>query len=301
MPEGEKRALSQSLKIFSDLSADYPDVKILAIGATETAREVVEYDPEMTRRVSELMVPLMSEDELDAILRNGQDLMNLDFSPISEEIVRYSMGVPSVCHQLALNVCLESGEMLTSPERREFGDDELKPAVERWIRESSDTLKASFDRALQRHRVRKYDNCRLILSALASGPLTGMLHSDILGEIQKGYPEYPSGNLTRYLQELLGEDRGNFLRLGADGRFRFTDPLHHTYARITLGAIEEAAPRQLEDLTRLMYTQVLQSVSNVHWSTYQPALYTSGVFQVVFPSSADTGTSETSDDEEEGH
>jgi len=80
MLPSETVPFSQSLKIFCDVSANYPDVKTISIGATETARQVVEYDPEMRNRVSELLVPLMTHDELSEIIINGQDLLNIDMT-----------------------------------------------------------------------------------------------------------------------------------------------------------------------------------------------------------------------------
>ena len=49
--------------------------------------------------------------------------------------------------------------------------------------------KASFDQALRRHKVRKFDNCRLILSALAYGPAEGLLHNEVLAEIRETVPQ----------------------------------------------------------------------------------------------------------------
>jgi GTPase SAR1 family protein len=51
VPEEQKRPLAQSLKIFSDLAGEFSLVKIIAIGATDTAREVVRYEREMAHRV----------------------------------------------------------------------------------------------------------------------------------------------------------------------------------------------------------------------------------------------------------
>ena len=44
--DGEKKKLSQIMKIFMDMAVDYNDLKIIAIGAVGTAREVVAYDSE---------------------------------------------------------------------------------------------------------------------------------------------------------------------------------------------------------------------------------------------------------------
>ena len=46
-----------------DKSADYPYLKIIALGAVNTGREVVEYDTEMRNRVSEIEVTLMKDPE----------------------------------------------------------------------------------------------------------------------------------------------------------------------------------------------------------------------------------------------
>ena len=234
MPDGEKLLFSQSLKIFCDASATYSDVKTITIGAAETARQVVEYDPEMSRRISELLVPLMTDEELASIIRNGQVLLNVDLSELVDPIVQYSAGLPAVCHQLALNACLGNGVMTTQDQPVTVGREDLKTAAERYIRESSDTLKARFDEALKRHRVRRFDNCRLILAAIASGPISGMLVSDILAAIREVEADYPTGNLTQYLRELTQDARGNILRLGADGKYRFGDPLYYSFAQLTL-------------------------------------------------------------------
>jgi hypothetical protein len=54
----------------------------------------------------------------------------------------------------------------------------------------------------------------LILAAVASGPLSGMLVSDVLNAVRDVEPEYPTGNLAQYLRELTSEARGNILTFG---------------------------------------------------------------------------------------
>ena len=234
MEPEEKLPFSQSLKVFCDMSAKYPDVKTICIGATDTARQVVEYDPEMRSRVAEILVPLMTGDELEEIILNGQKLLNLNMTALVQDIVQFSVGVPSVCHQLALNTCLEKQIFATMKRCEELTDVDLKAAVERYVRDSSDTLRASFDKALRRHKVRKYDNCRLILKVLAGGPLEGMLYAEILADIKSEMTNYPPGNLTSYLRQLTQDERGSILKHGSDGRYRFADPIYHTFAQITL-------------------------------------------------------------------
>lgn len=233
MGDEHKKPLAQVFKVFSDLSVEYPEVKIVAVGAANTAHEVVQYDPEMGNRVSELQVPLMNDEELLEILTNGQKLLNIDLTAVAESIVRYSTGLASACHQLALNLCLEKNVLATERQRVVFVQVDLGLALARYVAESSDTLKTAFDRALKRHKVRRYDNTRLILTALASGPLEGMLHAEILAKIRQTNSGYPPGNLTNYIDQLTTEDRGVVVRRAADGRYRYTSPLHHVFAQAT--------------------------------------------------------------------
>ena len=230
----QKTPLAQAMKVFSDLAAEYRDLKLIAVGATDTAREVVDYDPEMRHRIAEVLVPLMTDDELAAIVDGGSALLNVNLTALRTPFVKYSMGVAAVCHQLSLNACFNEGIFETQAVPFEFSRDQLEGVLEKWVSDSSDTVKAKFDAALRRHRVRRFDNTRLILGALAVGPLEGMLHADILAEIRKAEPDYPGSNLTIYLRELMTDQRGALVIASPDGRFRFVDPLHHTYAKAAL-------------------------------------------------------------------
>lgn len=257
--DSEKTVLSQAFKVFSDMSQEHPQLKIVALGATDRAREVVQYDPEIQNRIAELRVPLMEEHELQGIVANGEQLLNVSFGSLTREFIRYATGVPSVVHQLALNVCLEQGLQVTSREPITFSHDHLQKALDRYVEESSDTLKSVFERALKRHQVKKYDNTSLILTALAGGPLEGLRHRDILADIRKSEPNYPPGNLTNYLRALSSEERGAIVRVSEGGRYRFTDPLYHTFAQTQLRprkASNTAASQRLEEIVSRALTKV---------------------------------------------
>lgn len=70
-----------------------------------------------------------------------------------------------------------------------------------YVENSSDTLKGAFDRALVQKRARKYDNCRLILQALAECEQDGAVHATLLEKIRQRHSDYPASNLTQYLKD----------------------------------------------------------------------------------------------------
>lgn len=59
------------IKIFIDIANDFPQVKIICIGAVGTAKELIEFDNNLNNRVAELFVELLTEDEIASILDKG--------------------------------------------------------------------------------------------------------------------------------------------------------------------------------------------------------------------------------------
>lgn len=145
--EGEdKTKVSQIMKIFMDMAQTYPTLKIIAIGAVGTARQVVEYDHEMNNRLTEILVPPMEPDEIESIISIGKDLLNIQFTRSQKDkIVEYSCGIPALCHQICLNMCFKKGVSETLDKRRTFDDEDLDEAIERLVSEKSDSLKADYE------------------------------------------------------------------------------------------------------------------------------------------------------------
>ena len=230
VPQAEKTKISQIMKVFTDTAAEYSDLKIVAIGAVDAARQVIQYDPEMRNRVAEIAVPLMTEAETCELMYNGERLLNTNFGSIKIDIAAYSSGLAAVCHQLGLNICFAANIMETCPRTFTFTEEQLREAQERYVNDASDTLKAVFDLALKQERKRRFDNARLILRALTELGHQGGSHGDIFARIREGEPTYPAGNLTSYLRELISSKRGEILRYDStSGKYFFSDPLYLSY------------------------------------------------------------------------
>ena len=106
----EKEKLTQVMKIFMDMSNEFGDIKIIAIGAVDTARQIVKYNPDMKNRVAEIKVPMIISPETKSIIEKGQNVLNFHIpSKVQNGIIQYSNGLAAVCHQLCLNVCFAAG------------------------------------------------------------------------------------------------------------------------------------------------------------------------------------------------
>ena len=237
LEESQKRILAQVMKLFMDLADEHRKLRIIALGAVDTAREVVALDGDMANRVTELHVPLMSSQEIAQIISNGQDKLNIHVPlEVRDGIVRYSNGLPAACHQLCLGMCFAAHVFETQKRTIQLGREELSISLKNYIEEASDSLKAAFDSALRRAPNTKYDNTRLALTALAEINAEGCLAADLLPIVHKHSPSYPPGQLAKFLKELTQTTRGKLLRLDRNsGRYAFANPIFQVYASALLG------------------------------------------------------------------
>jgi hypothetical protein len=229
---GEKAKLSQLMKIFMDLGDDFVDLKIIALGAVDTARQVVDYDPEMRNRVAEIHVDLMTEQEIEAIIQKGEEKLNIVVpAEIKGLISKYSNGLASVCHHLCLYMCNVEGITHTCPRPVTLTKSSFERAIEMYVSEASDSIRSAFDKALKQRRKSAYDNQTLILKALSTfkerGASRVQLHQKITESVQK----YPTNNLTYCLSKLITADYGEVVRFDSNsGLYSFSDPIYRAFA-----------------------------------------------------------------------
>ncbi|MEX6678006.1 AAA family ATPase [Pseudomonas sp. W2Oct36] len=230
--EEDRTKLSQAMKVFVDMAGEYPALKIVAIGAVDSARQVVKYDQEMRTRVAEIHVPLMDIHSLQDIIIKGCELMNLRFeSSLTTTISHYAAGLPSICHTLCLNICLDLGLELPSETLLPLSKNALQPAIKMYLNEASDTLKLAFEHNLKQVKVKKYNNPELIIKALSELPQEGGTRADVFKRIVKDEKDYPQGNLTKYLRQMYNSEYTPLIRFSEDsGKYAFVDPLYRAFA-----------------------------------------------------------------------
>ncbi|WP_053981982.1 ATP-binding protein [Marinagarivorans algicola] len=231
--EKERARLSQIMKVFMDMADEYPALKIIAIGAVDTARQVVEYDSEMRNRVAEIHVPMMKINEIENIISKGGELLKIEFDQnLIKGIGVYSNGLASICHHLCLNICTTSDIYESLDEKITINSESLNRALSLYLDESSDTLKKAFDMAFKQEIVKKYDNNKLILNALSELPPDGATALEIFDVIKRYEQTYPRGNLTRFIGKLCTEKEISVIRFdNVSGKYSFSDPIYRAFAQ----------------------------------------------------------------------
>jgi len=258
MDEQEKVKLAQVMKVFMDMSINYRHLKIVALGAVNTARQVVQYDPEMKNRISEIYVPLMSENELKKIIDTGCKLLNIDFEQdVKRRIITYSSGLASVTHQLCLFICIEKNIEKTSGKKLIITKKNLDSAVDLYLNENSDTFKGTFDMAVKIQHRKNETPIEILKAILSYEKKESVAVKEISEVIKKRNPSYKPNNLRRYVEELTTADRGEILRYDKNSdTFSFSNPFIRAYTQLMIKKGDGAGffdkDKMVEDLKATM-------------------------------------------------
>lgn len=215
-----------------DLSDKYEALKIIALGAVDTARQVVEYDKEMRNRVAEVPVDLMTEKEIESIVRKGEQALNIEFQDgLVSLIAQYSNGLASVCHHLCLYMCQAAGITETVMPKKVLTHSDFESALKLYVEEASDSIRSLFDKALKQRRKTIYEHASMALEALSTYKERGACRADILKKIKKKEPKYTEPSLKSILHKLTTEEYGALVRFDQTaGLHSFSDPIYRAFA-----------------------------------------------------------------------
>lgn len=229
--ENEKKKLAQYMKVFMDESVNFPYVKIIAIGAVGTAKEVLHLDRELNNRVSEIEVPFMNSDELLKIISLGEAKLNISItSEVKNKIVEFSTGLPAITHQLCLNLCLSKGLYETSYVHTTFDRDDFRFALSNYIITNSGYLHDRYERATEEQS----EHHLPIFYHLLRCFIKSKKHNLKLKDVQKYFSDYKhpqSEGVLEYLLNLLIKDsKGRALDYDEPSKTWFIpDPFFRVY------------------------------------------------------------------------
>lgn len=145
----EKKRIADVLKIFIDSANDYGTVKIICVGAVGTARELIQLDDNLSSRIAELYVPLLTDKEILSLIDKGSNLLNVNITnALKEKIVYYSNNLASVTHQICFDLCFHERIKKSGILSKSLKDDSFKIAVDSFVRKNSDTFNKVYEQIL---------------------------------------------------------------------------------------------------------------------------------------------------------
>jgi GTPase SAR1 family protein len=236
LESGPKKELSQIMKVFMDVAMEFPKAKIIAIGAVNSARQVVDLDNEMENRVSEVNVPLMTPKQLQEIISLGEVHLNITIdNDVQDKIVAYSSGLASVTHLLCSLACESKNITETQTKNVVITNDDLDYAVNEYVNEKSDSLKSIYEQAIKEKKKRLHESPEKILKAILELEKDTFSIVDISQKFSEQISNYKTNNLRKYVMQLTTSERGEILRYNKNAdNFSFSNPFLRGYCHIHL-------------------------------------------------------------------
>jgi len=221
----EKERLAQMMKVFVNLSNTYKDLKVIALGAVNTARHVVKADKEMKKRISEIHVELMQPEEILEIMDKGCKALNISMDhDVKDEIVNYSNGLASICHKLCYLMCKSAMVDCTVKQKVNFGYEDLQLALNDYVKDEEDTIKDAFDAALKLPKV------ETTLRVLAAQSIEGAHLEDLYQWAKSNNFKIVKRKLQEELSKLEQEEFGELVKYEeSSGRYSFLDPFYLSF------------------------------------------------------------------------
>lgn len=227
--DDEKRRIADTLKIFIDEANSYSDVKIVCIGAVDTARELVNFDSNLSPRVVELQVPMLSDDEIKTIITRGCELMNVTMTDqLIEKLVYYSNNIGSLVHQMCYDICYKNNVKKTKFKKQIINDDKFIAAVKSYITANSDTLKSIYESKV------KNQLAWYMLKTIVTKGKNGISYEEIKTRINYKGRNYSDEDIENKLQELKSP-QCNIVRQNTDsGKYFISTPFWEAFLKMQL-------------------------------------------------------------------
>lgn len=227
--EDNKRKVADTLKEFIDIAIEYPNVKVICLGALNSSKNLIELDPNLNDRVADFNVPLMTDEEIGLLIENGFHILNLSISERHKQrIISLSNNIASVAHQLCLNIC----HKLSYTKMRFFDvplitDEIIDSSIKDYINEKSGRFKSLLDRVLAIKSDRNVG--RKILRMFIDVDFEGVY----IDEIYKRFKSFPQDTIKEILDNLCTSKYDEAFRIDEDSnKFKLVNPFFQVYIKM---------------------------------------------------------------------
>lgn len=224
----EKQKIADTLKIFIDESNDYPDTRIVCIGAVDTSRQLFELDTNLNNRVADINVRLLSDDEIMQIIENGFKFLNVSISDeTKQKIKEYSNNIGSVAHQICLNLCHTNNIKEKKIIRKKITDTSIDEAINSYVTENAGRYNDIFEKIQSEKKYGK-QLLRILQSAKSEGIPIESIHKRI-DKNNKPHVE----NLQQYMNLLCSSEFEEVLRYNSNTKkYILSNPFFIAYIKM---------------------------------------------------------------------
>lgn len=264
----EKKLIADVMKIFSDTAHKYPVTKIICIGAVATARELIELEDNLSDRVAQIRIPLLTTEQILDIISIGLSLLNQSMTKkLKDQIAYYSNNLALICHQLCLNICYSKKIYRTQFRKVSFDNTDFKKAVLSHMKQKSDTLKSLYDK-ITSSRIRKQ-----ILKAFIDTGSESLTIDEIYNEIMQNVKDITSDNTQKQIEQMISPKYEEVLRIeNYTLKISFSNQSFKAYVRMSFD-MEVMEERNRQNRKKQNYSFELDEQENIldRLNKYKPS------------------------------
>lgn len=225
--EQEKIRIADVIKIFVDNANDYEESKIICIGACQSAHELIKLDPNLRTRVSEVSVPLLTDEEIKEIILNGFSLLNIEPSTaLVEKLIYYSDRLGASAHQMCMDICKGKNIYHTKLKKQKIGDDAFQIAVNCFIKRSTDTLKTIYEAAI------KNELGWYILKTFSHNVKDKLSFDEICKRVNEGKVTFEKEKIKEKLSELMDPQFNIIYYSSNSEKYSLSTPFWHRFLKL---------------------------------------------------------------------
>jgi len=211
-------------KIFSDtmksLSDNTTSIHLLIVGVSDSVTTLIKEHKSIERNISQVLLPVMSSDELHEILLKGLNELNMSIEePIKNQIVKFSSGYPHFTHLLALRAC----ECALSHNSNHVDNNDFNYAVEKAIDQTHESLREGYQKATLTTKQSMFKEVLWACSVADVDENGTFQATDLVIPLSKILNKKITVNHFIYvLTKLTTSERGNILlKIGVKKRYRY--------------------------------------------------------------------------------
>lgn len=242
LSKDEKQKLADVIKIFVDESNEICSgkiSKIICIGAVCSPRELLSLDTNLSTRVDQIKVPLLTDKEIKEIIVNGCKLLNVEFSDrLSNNLVSYSNNIGALAHSMCYDICYDANIKKTTLIKKKIKDASFNIAIQGYIDKNSDTFKQTYDLITAKNKTAWY-----ILKSLNIHSNESISFQKLRDRINPKNKKISDSDIKNALEDLLKPPYG-IIRFDEDSeKYSFSTPFWKAFIRIQMD-IEQAEVNQ---------------------------------------------------------
>lgn len=234
----EKRTKAIFSDLIKSMSDNVTNATIVLIGIADNVEDLVGEHQSLERCLKQVKMPRMSPAESAEIIQRGLDTLQISISAkIKEQIVEFSSGFPHYTHLL----CKYGAKEIIENDKTEFNASYLTIAIKNGIENTSEQLRASYQKATV--GIKENSKWTAVLHACAISDID-QFNCFTIGNVLNQFniisgKNAKGSNINYNLNQLCTKERGEVLKKigkGVNTRYRFVNPMMRAYVKLKINS-----------------------------------------------------------------